>query len=235
MNPHALHRRSLSLWSCLLLAPDGGAGGGGGGDAGDAGGGDAGGGDAGAGAGAGGEAGGDAGGADAPVNLSQQQLDALISKRIGAARAGWERDLNAYSDQENETATQKAEREAAEARQQAEAATTGANATLRRAEATVQAGLAGIRPDRIAAALAIAASDAEFHEVEVNDSQVDSAAMAKILAKVAKAYPEFTSQAAAGAAGASTTSANDAGGNPSATAPKSMQDAVAARLAKAMG
>ena len=233
MNPHALHRRSLSLWSCLLLAPDGGAGGGGGGDAGDAGGGDA-----GAGAGAGGEAGGDAGGADAPVNLSQQQLDALISKRIGAARAGWERDLSAYSDQENETATQKAEREAAEARQQAEAATTGANATLRRAEATVQAGLAGIRPDRIAAALAIAASDAEFHEVEVNDSQVDSAAMAKILAKVAKAYPEFTSQAAAGAAGAagaSTTSANDAGGNPSATAPKSMQDAVAARLAKAMG
>lgn len=233
MNPHALHRRSLSLWSCLLLAPDGGAGGGGGGDAGDAGGGDA-----GAGAGAGGEAGGDAGGADAPVNLSQQQLDALISKRIGAARAGWERDLNAYSDQENETATQKAEREAAEARQQAEAATTGANATLRRAEATVQAGLAGIRPDRIAAALAIAASDAEFHEVEVNDSQVDSAAMAKILAKVAKAYPEFTSQAAAGAAGAagaSTTSANDAGGNPSATAPKSMQDAVAARLAKTMG
>ena len=59
---------------------------------------------------------------------SSSSLTHLL-KRDRRCRAGWERDLNAHSDQENETATQKAEREAAEACQQAEAATTGANAT----------------------------------------------------------------------------------------------------------
>ncbi len=240
------NRLIRGLSGLVFFDSDGGAGSGGGAPSGGSGG-DAGGSGSGDGSGAGrAPAGGDQGGdggkpgdqGDPPagVNLTQEQLDALISKRIGAARAGWEKDLGSYAEAENETAQQKAEREAQEARQQAAQATDTANATLRRAEATIQAGIAGIKPDRIAGALAIAASDAKysFGEVEVKDGQVDASAMAKVMEAIAKDYPEFKNQGVQtpGAAGASTSTGGDNGGEPPAGQPKTLQDAVAARLAK---
>lgn len=245
MHSRSLHNRFSNLFSLLLFDSDGGAGSGGGAPAGGSGegAGPAGGDPAGAGdSGEGGKSGdeGKSKGDGSQVSMTQEQFDALIDKRIGAARAGWEKDLGSYAEAENETAQQKAEREAQEARQQAVQATETANTTLRRAEATIQAGIAGIKPERISAALAIAATVPSYGEVEVKDDQVDAAAMAKVMEKIAADYPEFKNQGvhapgSNGAPGGSTGGTGDNGGEPPAEKPKTMEQAVAARLAAATG
>jgi hypothetical protein len=172
--------------------------------------------------------------------MTQAEFDALINKRIGAARAGWEKDLGAYAEHENESAQQKAEREAAEAKELAASATATADATLRRAEGTIQAGIAGIKPDRISAALAIAATIPGYGEVEVKDGVVDAAAMAKVMEAIAKDYPEFKGQGViepgkGGGANGASGSGGDNGGEPPPGKPANMEQAVAARLATATG
>ena len=96
---------------------------------------------------------------------SSSSLTHLLKRTAPPAPAGSE--TQRPLDQENETATQKAEREAAEAASRPRRRPLEPTPRHCRAEATVQAGLAGTDPT--GRRRCHAASDAEAHEVEVND------------------------------------------------------------------
>lgn len=223
-----LHRtRFAGLAGLVLFAPDdgGGAGGGGGGNSGDQNSGSGGQNDQ------GGSSNSDKGasGDDQPkqVQMTQAELDALINKRIGAARASWEKEINNAAARAQETAEQKAQRERDEAIEAAKARDQRAENMLRQAQATIQAGILGVKPERINAALKLA----DLSGIEVKDDVADEKAARAAIEAVLKDYPEFKAGGTEQSAGSSAPGGSDNGGNGGPPSPpKTMQDAIAARF-----
>lgn len=215
---------ALTGLTVLTLLSDGGSGSGGdgGGDGGDDGTG-ASDGAGGSGSGTGDGAGGDDGKGAAKVEMTQAELDALIAKTHGKAKGQAEADLKKYLEAQGKTAEEQAKQAAKDADDRAKSATEKANGRLVKADAKVAAVTAGVKGERVDAVLKLA----DLSDVEVSDDgDVDPKAVKKAIDAVLKEYPEFK----AGGSGKGGASGGEHNGN-SGTKPKTMEDAVAARLA----
>jgi hypothetical protein len=228
LTPMLRHLMLVRLLAPLMLfAPDSG-GGGGAGDGG-AGGDDKGSGDSRSGSaddkGGDGGAGGDDKSKGETVTMAQADFDALIDKRIGQARKTWEKDATDKADREKLDETERLKAEKADADKAAVEAVAKANAKLVVADAKVAAMAAGVPADRITAFVKLA----DLSDVEVDDEgAVDAKALDRAVKKTL-ADNEFlkasTSSPRKGASG------GDMNGNGGTSKPKSLEDAVKARLA----
>lgn len=164
----------------------------------------------------------------AKVEMTQEQIDAMIAKRIGQARKGWEKDLGDYAEAQGQTEAERLTAERDAARRQAEEAVATANQRLVAAEAQTVALDAGANPKRVAALLRLT----DLGDVDVSDSgEVDAAALKAAVTKALAEYPEFKADAQHGAQqGSSGGDMNGHGGQRKAT---TIEDAVAKRLANA--
>jgi hypothetical protein len=167
----------------------------------------------------------DAGASDPEVKMSQKDFEALIDKRIGQARKGWEKEINDAASLADESEQQRLAREAEEARTAGQQAIAQANTRLVQASATLLTGELGVKNERVGAVLRLT----DLQEVEVKDGVVDEKAVKAAIESVLKEYPEFKSAGTLtpGAAGG----APDNGGAPPSGKPTTLEQAVAARLA----
>lgn len=184
------------LFDLQLFAADGGNTGGGDGGS------NAGSGDGGEGTGDGGQGNaGDDGGqgaGDEGKTFTQDELDAMIERRLARAKRQWETEAEEERKREQMTEVERLEAEKAEAEARAAERESAANQRLIRAAAQVEAVGLGVKADRVDYALRLA----DLSEVEVgDDGAVDTAAAKAAIEAVLKDLPELKGTTAPGRSG----------------------------------
>lgn len=125
---------------------------------------------------------------DGGKTFTQDELDAIIAKRLARERKAWEQQLEEERKKAAMTEGERLRAEKEEAERRAQEAQASANQRLINAEARVQAVTLGIRPERVAYALKLA----DLSAVDVDDSgNPDEAAIKAALEAVLKDLPEL--------------------------------------------
>lgn len=173
------------LISQPFMAPDGGGDGGAGGE----------GGNGGAGNGNGdGDQNNNAGGGAA--KFSQEDVDAIITKRLAREQKAWEAKLEEEKKKANMTEQEKLKAAAEEAEKKGKVAVDAANARIIAAEAKVQAAALGVKPEKVAYVLKLA----DLSGVAVDDNgNIDEKEVKKAVEKVTKDLPELLAGGTGGA------------------------------------
>lgn len=131
---------------------------------------------------------GDGSGSGDTKTFTQDEIDAMIEKRLARARKQWESEAEEARKKEQMTEAEKLKAEKEEAERKAQEAQTAANQRLINAEARVQAVTLGIKPERIAYALKLA----DLSGVEVDEQgNPDAAAIKSALEAVLNDLPEL--------------------------------------------
>lgn len=150
------------------------------------------------GGGAGGAAGGDGGQGGTAGNgktFTQEELDAIIAKRLNREKKNWESDLEKERQKAQMTEAEKLKAEKEEAEKKSKTVLDSANQRLITAEAKVQAAALGVNPDKISYVLKLA----DLSGVEVDDKgEVDTKAAMQAVEAVLKALPELKGAAGHG-------------------------------------
>lgn len=145
---------------------------------------------------------------DGGKTFSQEELDAVITKRLARERKAWETQLEEEKKKAAMSETERLQAEKAEAEKKSAEVMTKANRALVTAEAKGVAAELGVKPERLAHAVRLA----ELAEVEVQDGEVDTAAIKVAMKKVLEELPELKGQPNRNNIGSGT--------NPGQTAPK---------------
>lgn len=125
--------------------------------------------------------------------FTQDDLDAILAKRLARERKQWEQQLEEERKKAAMTETEKLKAEKEDAERRAQEAQMAANQRLIHAEARVQAVTLGIKPERIAYALKLA----DLSGVEVDEQgNPDAAAIKAALEAVLNDLPELRGVAA---------------------------------------
>lgn len=170
-----------------------------------------------------GDSGQDNDGGEKKLELTQAELDKMIDKRLGRAKAKWESELKDYSDAENQTETERLQSEKEAAERAAQERTDAANQRLVLADAKVAAVTAGAKSDRVTALLKLV----DLSDIDVDDDgNVDAKAVEKAVKAGLDEYPEFKASASGGKGGNSGGTFNGGHGD---TKPSNLEEAVAAR------
>lgn len=138
-----------------------------------------------------GDDGADDGGGDAndsTLQMTQEELDALIEKRIKRERKKFEKEKEREREKQKMTDEEKAETDRKEAERQAEEKVEAANQRIINSEAKAVALEAGIDPNKLKYALKLA--DLEGVEVD-DDGEVDTKAIQASINSVLKDMPEL--------------------------------------------
>lgn len=154
------------------------------------------------------------------VTMTQAELNKMLDKRLGRAKSKWESEAKTKADRAKMDEAEKAKAEKADADKAATAAAADAAAARVEAVAVRAAVKADIDPDRIDRFLKVA--DLNVAEL-VDDDGPNTVAIGKAITKAVKEWPEFVTKRTPGRSG------GDLGGG-SDSQPKSLEDAVAARL-----
>lgn len=168
------------LISQPFMAPDGGGDGGTGGEGGNSGAGN-------------GDGNPNAGGA--AKTFSQEDVDAIITKRLAREQKAWETKLEEEKKKANMTEQEKLKAAAEEAEKKGKVAVEAANARLITAEARIQATALGVKPEKVAYVLKLA----DLSNAEVDDNgNVDEKIVKQAVEKVLKDLPELKNAGAGG-------------------------------------
>lgn len=130
------------------------------------------------------------------VSMSQADFDALISKKIGQARKGWDKEILDAAETAALDEAGKARKERDDAQAAADQKSAGADQKLVTAEAKVVALDLQVNPKRVDALVRLAGLQAADL---VEGGQVDTAEVKRALEKVLADYPEFKGATSAGA------------------------------------
>jgi hypothetical protein len=155
--------------------------------------------------------------------FTQEDVDALIGKRLAQERRQWEADAKQAAEREKMDEAERLKAEKADAEKAAADRVAAANQTLVKADAKVAAIAAGVKAERIDAFL----RHVDTADIAVDDDgSVDGAAVKAAVDKALADVPEF--KAAPGTPGRSGGEL-DGGGTDK---PSTLADAINARLAK---
>lgn len=117
-----------------------------------------------------------------------RQLGSAVAPKVTAAKAQWDKDLQAMADAENQTAEEKANARAAAAEQAAQDRIAASNTRLIAADAKVAALAAGTNPARVDALLKVA----DLTAVTVaEDGTIDPATIRAAVDQALVEFPEF--------------------------------------------
>lgn len=120
--------------------------------------------------------------------FTQADVDKIIGDRLKRERDGWKKELEEEKRKADMTANEKLADELKQANEKISATETKANARAITAEAKIAAQAAGIKPERITAALKLA----DFSDVAVGeDGEPDAKAVKSKIEALLKEYPEF--------------------------------------------
>lgn len=120
--------------------------------------------------------------------FTQEELDAIIAKRLARERKAWEQQLEEERRKAQMTEAERLKAEKEEAERRAKEAEAAANQRLIQAEAKVVALELGIKPERVAYAIRLA----NLSDVEVGENgKVDTKALKAALEQVIKDIPEL--------------------------------------------
>lgn len=156
------------------------------------------------------------------VSMTQAELDAMFDKRIGQARKSWEKELGDAAAAANLTKEEQLAAERDAAIKAGDDKITQANQILVNAEARLAAVTAGVKPERAAALLKLA----DLTDVDVDNGTVDAKSLKAAIDKAIAEYPEFKAGAAPGGA-----SGGDMNSGGQTSEPKTLEDAITAKLA----
>lgn len=130
--------------------------------------------------------------------FTQDELDAILTKRLARERKAWEQQIEEERKKQQMSVEERLKAEKEEAEKRAQAAQEAANQRLIHAEARVQAVTLGIKPERITYALKLA----DLSGVEVDEQgNPDAAAIKAALETVLKDLPELKGTVAPGKSG----------------------------------
>ena len=127
------------------------------------------------------------GGEKPEKTFSQEELDAVITKRLARERKAWETQLEEEKKKAAMTETERLQAEKEEAEKLANETMSKANRMLVTAEAKSVASTLGVIPERLNYAIKLADLDA----IEVQDGEVDLATIEKAISKVLEDVPEL--------------------------------------------
>jgi len=166
----------------------------------------------------------DSGAGDKPatVTMSQADLDALIDKRVGMARKGWEGDAKTAAERAKLDDAERAKAEKADAEKERDDAKREALATKVEVTAERLALAAKVDPSKVERFMRLV--DLADIDSLTADGKPDAAAVKAAVEATLKDFPEFKAAAGGGRSGADFNGGGD-------DKPKSMQDAVARRMA----
>lgn len=154
--------------------------------------------------------------------FTQDQLDEIIGKRLAREKAKWEKDAKEAAAREQMDETERLKAEKADAEQAASQAREKANQRAVNAEARVSAIAAGVPKDQIGYVLKLA----DLTDIDVDDDgDPDTKAIDKAIAKVLADIPALKGTAQGSRSG------GDLNGGGDTPKPKTIEDAVAQRLA----
>ncbi len=130
------------------------------------------------------------------VTMTQTELDAMIQKRLGQAKKGWETDAQTQAQREKMDEVERLRAEKADADTAIAEVTERANRRLVQADAKVTAVGEGANPARVDALLKLV----DLSDVTVDDDgSVDTDAVAAAIKKGLEEFPEFKATGASGA------------------------------------
>lgn len=131
-------------------------------------------------------------GGEKPVEktFTQDELDAVISKRLARERKTWEKQMDEERQKAAMTESERLAAEKAEAEKKADEAMGRANRILITAEAKAVAAELGVLPERLSYAVRLADLDA----IEAEDGEVDTASIKAAMQKVITDLPELKRQ-----------------------------------------
>lgn len=120
--------------------------------------------------------------------FTQDELDAILAKRLARERKAWEQQIEEERRKAAMTEAERLKAEKEEAERRAKEAQAAAHRRIVQAEAKAQALALGVRPERLEYALRLA----DLSEVEVgDDGEPDAAAIKAALEKVLNDLPEL--------------------------------------------
>jgi len=130
--------------------------------------------------------------------FTQDELDAILAKRLARERKAWEQQIEEERKKAAMTEAERLKAEKEEAERKAQAAQEAANRRLINAEARVQAVALGVKPERVDYALRLA----DLSSVEVDENgNPDAAGIKAAIEAVLKDLPELKGQTAANKSG----------------------------------
>lgn len=120
--------------------------------------------------------------------FTQEELDAIIAKRLARERRQWEQQLEEERKKAAMTEAERLRAEKEEAERRAQAAIEAANQRAIRAEARVQAAALGVRPERLDYVLRLL----DLSEIEVGeDGTPDAGAIKQAVEQLLRDLPEL--------------------------------------------
>lgn len=120
--------------------------------------------------------------------FTQEELDAIIAKRLARERRQWEQQLEEERKKAAMTEAERLKAEKEEAERRAQAAIEAANQHAIRAEARVQAAALGVRPERLDYVLRLL----DLSEIEVGeDGTPDAGAIKQAVEQLLRDLPEL--------------------------------------------
>lgn len=135
------------------------------------------------------------GGNPAGKTFSQEELDAIVTKRLAREQKAWESKLEEEKKKASMTEQEKLKAAAEEAEKKGKTAVAAANQRLVTAEAKIQASALGANPDKISYIIKLA----DLSGVTVGDNgEVDIKAVKQAVEDVLKELPELKSAGAGG-------------------------------------
>lgn len=138
--------------------------------------------------------------------FTQEELDAIIAKRLARERRQWEQQLEEERKKAAMTEAERLRAEKEEAERRAQAAIEAANQRAIRAEARVQAAALGVRPERLDYVLRLL----DLSEIEVGeDGTPDAGAIKQAVEQLLRDLPELK-----GSTGSVGTGTNPGGQDP---------------------
>lgn len=145
------------------------------------------------------------------LDLTQDQLDAILNKRLGEEKAKFEKQLKELQDSAGKTEVEKLTAERDRYKDQAEGAPKTYGPRLAQSEAKLAAMVAKGRPDRLAQIV----KQADLADAVGDDGEVDEAKVKAAIEKVLTDFPEW--KATPGASGNDLGAGDDGKGKPTFT------------------